>query len=210
MKNLARMGLGMALAGAFAVQPWVGASAQDPCPPGFTLVDETADEYICKKIDLGGAVAVGDGEEQGEAPPADPVGRATRADSEELVTEEDAFLEEPEPAAPIREPLDLAEAAAAVEAGLAAYGARDYSAAAEAWKPLAERGYGPAQRLLGRLYFDGTGVRSNRVQAFFWWTVAAEKGDQEAESLLDQVALRRLGDALTVARSLAETWTPEP
>ena len=208
MQRFARIGLRTALACAFAVQPWVGAAAQDPCPPGFTLVDETADEYICKKIDLGEAAAVGDEQEQDEAPAADPV---ATGDFEEMAIEEDAIrAEEPEPAAPAREPLDLAEAAAGVEAGLAAYGALDFSAAAEAWKPLAERGYGPAQRLLGQLYFDGTGVRSNPVQAFFWWTVAAEKGDQEAESLLDQVALRRLSDALSVARTLAETWTPAP
>ncbi len=98
---------------------------------------------------------------------------------------------------------------ATLDAGLAAYRALDYSRAAQAWLPLARRGHPGAQRLLGQLYLDGTGVPVNPVQAYFWWMLAAQQGDENAQSLLAQVAAPA-SDALVVARLLAESWTPAP
>ena len=103
-----------------------------------------------------------------------------------------------------------AEAAvASLDAGIAAYRALDYWGAAHAWLPLARRGDPGAQRRLGLLYFDGTRVPSNPVQAYFWWTLAARPGDDEARSLLAEVGARE-PDALVVARLLADSWTPAP
>ena len=91
----------------------------------------------------------------------------------------------------------------------AAYRALDYWRAAKFWLPLARRGHPRAQRLLGQLYFDGTGVPSNPVQAYFWWTLAARQGDDESRTMLAAIAARS-PDALVVARLLAESWTPVP
>jgi hypothetical protein len=98
---------------------------------------------------------------------------------------------------------------ATLDAGLAAYRALDYSRAAQVWLPLARSGHPGAQRLLGQLYLDGTGVPVNPVQAYFWWTLTAQQGDENAQSVLAQVAAPA-ADALVVARLLAESWTPAP
>ena len=87
-----------------------------------------------------------------------------------------------------------------MEVGLAAYDSLDFWAAVAVWRPLADRGYAPAQRLMGQLYFNGTGVRANPVQALFLWTLAAGNGDHEAASLLDRVAHPRLNGALADSR----------
>ena len=212
MRNLTRIGaLGAISCLAVALAATAGA-AENPCPPGYILVGETDEQYICRKLSEGeDAEEVQVGEPEPE--PEEEAESAAIADSEEPATEEpeEAVFEiEAEPEAPARPPLDPEVAAASVEVGLEAYRSLDFWTAAAIWMPLAERGYVPAQRLMGQLYFDGTGVRINPVQALFWWTLAAGEGDQEAQSLLDRVALRRAGDPLLVARSLAEAWTPAP
>ena len=128
------------------------------------------------------------------APPGEPV---------EVASEPKVTAEAPRPR-------ETAEAVpATLEAGITAYRDLDYWRAAQAWLPLARSGHPGAQRRLGQLYFDGTGVPSNPVQAYFWWTLAARQGDDEARSLLAGVTARK-PDALVVARLLADSWTPAP
>ena len=138
-----------------------------------------------------------------------PVERALAPRSERAQAASEAKVAASEPAATPRPSGGTEAAVASLDAGIAAYRALDYWGAAHAWLPLARRGDPGAQRRIGLLYFDGTGVPSNPVQAYFWWTLAARQGDDEARSLLAEVGVRE-PDALVVARLLADGWTPAP
>ena len=138
-----------------------------------------------------------------------PAERALAPRCEPAHAASEAKVAASEPAATPRPSGGTEAAVASLDAGIAAYRALDYWGAAHAWLPLARRGDPGAQRRLGRLYFDGTGVPSNPVQAYFWWTLAARQGDDEARSLLAGVCARE-PDALVVARLLADSWTPAP
>jgi TPR repeat protein len=45
----------------------------------------------------------------------------------------------------------------------------------------ADQGDAQAQVFLGRMYFDGTGVPKDDVEAVRWWRLAAEQGDRNAQ-----------------------------
>ena len=68
--------------------------------------------------------------------------------------------------------------------GRAAFRARDYASALEAWRPLAEAGNAIAQFHMGGLYADGTGVKTDAVEARRWWALAAAQGHDRASQLL--------------------------
>ena len=136
----------------------------------------------------------GEAEARGEAAPVSP------GESAEVVSAE------PVESPPAEAVSDVA--VAGLDAGLAAYRALDYWRAATVWRPLAQQGDARAQRRLGQLYFDGTGVPMNPVQAYFWWTLAARQGDDEAHALLAGATPGRAPDALLVARLLADSWSP--
>ncbi len=73
-----------------------------------------------------------------------------------------------------------AQAPADYDAGLAAYGAGDYHAAATQWKELAERGEAQAQFNLAFMYDNGQGVPHDYTTAAFWYLAAAEQGHPDA------------------------------
>jgi TPR repeat protein len=77
----------------------------------------------------------------------------------------------------------LAEAGP-LEDGQAAYGSGDYSTALKLWQPLADQGNSYAQYGIGRIYFDGDGVPTDKVGAAKWFLKAAEQGDVDAQSYL--------------------------
>ena len=52
----------------------------------------------------------------------------------------------------------------------------DYEAAIELIRPRAERGDARAQSKLGPLYYSGTGVPQDSVEAVKWQRKAAEQG----------------------------------
>jgi len=58
------------------------------------------------------------------------------------------------------------------------------SAAVLSWHESAERGYVPAQRLMGNLYYTGTGVALSRPLAANWYARAANQGDAESAGVL--------------------------
>jgi len=72
-------------------------------------------------------------------------------------------------------------AADALEDGMAAYHEKDYAKAAEAWRPLAEKGDASAQRYLGTLFAEGKGVAQSDSTAFMWFERAANGGDAIAQ-----------------------------
>jgi TPR repeat protein len=65
-------------------------------------------------------------------------------------------------------------------AGIAAYDRGDYPAAAEHWRPLAEKGDPEAQYRLGELYRLGQGVPEDPAAAGRWHLEAAEQGHGRA------------------------------
>ncbi len=72
-------------------------------------------------------------------------------------------------------------AASSYKEGDQAYESGDYKKAIEIWKPLAHRGYPPAQNDMGYMYSDGKGVPENRTKAIMWWRKAAEQGHINAQ-----------------------------
>lgn len=75
-------------------------------------------------------------------------------------------------------------------AGVKAYEAGDYAAAAAAWTPLAEGGDVAAMRNLGHLYRWGQGVTQNVDTAMDWYRRAAEAGFDRAQTNLAAIYLQ--------------------
>ncbi len=67
-------------------------------------------------------------------------------------------------------------AAGPFENGVAAYDRGDYAAAYRLWRPLAEKGYGRAQGMLGLMYHEGIGVPKDDREAAHWYRLAAAQG----------------------------------
>ncbi len=76
---------------------------------------------------------------------------------------------------------------ARLDAGVAAYRAKDYHAAFEAWYPLAEQGVRRAAFYVGGLYMDGHGVAADKVEAYKWLKRAADAGYSPAEGLIEEL-----------------------
>jgi hypothetical protein len=77
--------------------------------------------------------------------------------------------------------LAASAAAGPLDDGMDAYRAKEYAKAAEAWRPLAEKGDPVAQFRLGMLYAEGKGVERNEATAFTWIRRAAEQGNADAQ-----------------------------
>lgn len=77
--------------------------------------------------------------------------------------------------------LAMGALASPLEDGMAAYHAKDYAKAAEAWTPLAEKGDAAAQYYLGTLYAEGRGVAQNDATAVLWFERSAEQGNPDAQ-----------------------------
>ena len=74
--------------------------------------------------------------------------------------------------------------ASPLDDGEAAYGRKDYSAALEILRPLAERGDAKGQKRLGYMYQKGLGVAQDYEEAVKWYRLAADQGDAEGQVLL--------------------------
>ena len=65
------------------------------------------------------------------------------------------------------------------EAGIKAYENKDYPAALEQFRPLAENGNAKAQEKLGFMYYKGWGVERDYKEAEKWVRKAAEQGNAD-------------------------------
>ena len=74
------------------------------------------------------------------------------------------------------------QAQADFQAGLVALAQRDYPAALNIFKPLAEKGNAAAQVNLGNLYMKGLGVDQSYPLALRWYLKAADQGERMAQS----------------------------
>jgi tetratricopeptide (TPR) repeat protein len=70
--------------------------------------------------------------------------------------------------------------------GRAYYKAQKFKTAADEFKIAAEKGYAAAQFNLGLMYEYGQGVSQNYGEALIWYRKAAEQGDENAKSKLDE------------------------
>jgi uncharacterized protein len=75
-------------------------------------------------------------------------------------------------------------AAGPLQAGVAAYNARDYTAAARLLLPLAENGNAKAQTYVGFMFANGRGLPQNYVAAARWYRLASEQGVPVAQFML--------------------------
>ncbi len=63
------------------------------------------------------------------------------------------------------------------EVGVEAWGRGDYDTALREFRLLAEQGHAEAQLYLGIMYSQGLGVPKDFVQAYRWYTLAADQGN---------------------------------
>ncbi len=88
--------------------------------------------------------------------------------------------------------------------GVEAWGRGDYDRAVQEFLPLAEQGHVQAQVNLGIIYSQGRGVPKDFVQAYRWYTLAADQGDGLAlkfQNLLEKsLTLEQLAEAQRLAR----------
>lgn len=66
-------------------------------------------------------------------------------------------------------------------------GVQDYREALKWYRKAAARGYAPAQRVLGDMYYRGKGVPQHYREALKWFSLAAEQGDALAQILLGEM-----------------------
>lgn len=69
------------------------------------------------------------------------------------------------------------------QSGIQNYQAKNYPKALMRWSPLAEAGFGPAQRRLAQLYQQGHGVPQSGLEAAFWAELSFRSGDTEGRRL---------------------------
>lgn len=86
---------------------------------------------------------------------------------------------------------------------------QDLAEAARYYKQAALTGYAPAQGQLGQLFYTGQGVPRDIVRAYFWWTLAAQRGDHESTVAREAAAYMMTPHQIRVGNILAEHWQPE-
>ena len=94
------------------------------------------------------------------------------------------------------------------EAGLAAYEAKDYKAAFEDWREVADTGDAEAELRLGKLSEEGLGVPQNYIEAHRWYNLAAAAGAHGAVAARDALAAKMSKEQLGEAQRLAAVWRP--
>jgi len=81
------------------------------------------------------------------------------------------------------------------EDALNALGDGKYDKAYNLWKPLAEKGNTAAQYYIGVMFANGQGVTRDYIQAYAWYSIAAEEQDfaeenrEDIEKLMSQIQL---------------------
>lgn len=81
----------------------------------------------------------------------------------------------------------------------------DFSNAFQIFQDLSEQGYGKAQFMLGKIYFNGEGVPQDYEKAVKWYTKAAEEGVLDAQLELVKIYQEGFGDQKKDF-SQAEKW----
>ena len=81
---------------------------------------------------------------------------------------------------------------------------RDFKAAANLIRPIAEEGLVDAQYILATLYSQGKGVPEDPVYAYMWFSLANASGEKSALKLRSKVAKRMTKSEVTRAQELSK------
>jgi len=74
----------------------------------------------------------------------------------------------------------------------------------------AQQDFGPAQMELGMLYEKGDCLPKDDLQAFLWYALAAQNGEEKAAVSLEKLKGRMNAKNLAVAQEMVENWRPCP
>jgi hypothetical protein len=88
--------------------------------------------------------------------------------------------------------------------GLRSYGRKDFAAAMELLRPLAEKGDPVAEFMLGNMYDNGHGVPQDDAAAMAWYRKAAGQGSKGAAAGLGR--MYETGRGVPVDDAAAATW----
>jgi len=87
---------------------------------------------------------------------------------------------------------------------------QDFAKAVEWYRKSAEQGYVPAEAALGTLYAAGTGMKQpDRVQAYFWYTLAANGKDDMAKRRMATLGQRLTPDEKAKAEQMVKDFKPK-
>ena len=92
------------------------------------------------------------------------------------------------------------------EDAVAAVNRRDYETAYKMIVPLAEKGQAAAQLVLGMMYFKGTGVEKNIVEADKWLFISEASGQEAGKKNRIFVERQMNRDQIVKAHQLAKEW----
>ena len=87
---------------------------------------------------------------------------------------------------------------------------RDFATAYKMFVPLAEKGHAAAQLILGMMYFKGTGIEKNIVQADKWLLISEKLGQEAGKKNRIFVERQMSSDQILKARKLAKDWLQKP
>ena len=87
---------------------------------------------------------------------------------------------------------------------------RDFETAYKMLVPLAEKGHAAAQLILGMMYFKGTGIEKNIVQADKWLLISERLGQEAGKKNRIFVERQMNSDQIAKARKLAKGWLQKP
>jgi len=82
----------------------------------------------------------------------------------------------------------------------------DFKTAYKMLVPLAEKGHAAAQLILGMMYFKGTGIEKNIVQADKWLLISEKLGQEAGKKNRIFVERKMNSDQISKARKLAKVW----
>jgi uncharacterized protein len=91
----------------------------------------------------------------------------------------------------------------------------NYSAAVKWYQRAADQGHADAQYTLGEMYLGGLGVQQSNMQAYVWFTLAADNNDplsdtrDDAAQNRDLVAAKMATEQIAEARRLISEWKPK-
>ena len=83
---------------------------------------------------------------------------------------------------------------------------RDYKGAYKMILPLAEKGRAAAQLVLGMMYFKGTGVEKNIIEAYKWLIVSEKLGQEAGKKNRIFIERQMSRNQIEKAHKLAKNW----
>lgn len=90
--------------------------------------------------------------------------------------------------------------------GSNAYSSGFYGSAARHWMSLAEKGHGPAQYNIGRMFYYGQGVARDPVEAYKWFLLARSSGVERSTAATEILGAKLTSHEIAEATVRAREW----